>query len=442
MSVRFDVEWLDAPGVMDEVLAATWGRLGLSIRVPDSEEFILTRALDRSGGSRTGTYGAWFPLARWLVTHYWNLLYEAPLGARTLPGRECVANEAHRAWAQRHNLLAAREGFSLPDCAFVSDGDFVKIAVFPDQGAEKRTRRPVSFVSSGSMRVPRFELRESIASFVEATLKRLAEVAHDDVTALRDDWQAIIQSPQEEQALCEWAARLGLDPYDPDELSDELADFLERKVAPLAPPIRTDILNAVRRPKLEDAVRWLHARLPLERGLTGALAPQPEVRYQPAHQLGYARARTLRCDLALEQGNVPFEVEKRLGFGIGDEHLVDDAPPTIDAALISKDGRPVLLGAECDHDRRVFRWARGLYMWHFGYAAKSPRLITRAHGRVQRESRAFAAEFLAPHSLLSKRISAAEVDDSDIATLAGEFGVGEQVIRHQVANHRLAHIAE
>ena len=119
-----------------------------------------------------------------------------------------------------------------------------------------------------------------------------------------------------------------------------------------------------------------------------------------------------------------------------------DAPQTVDAALVADGAHPLLIGPELGHESRVFRWARGLYMWHFGYTAKSPRLITRAHGRVQRESRAFAAEFLAPHTVLAKRIVAAEVDDDDIASLADEFGVGKQVIRHQVANHRLAHIAE
>ena len=102
--MRFEFEWQPAPGVRDDVLAATWARLSLSVG-----DLYASEAIDlRSDSRRTGIYGSLFPLVEWLVEHWWHLLHE-PSPRFPMPGGR-AAPPLMRSWVQRHNLLAARDG--------------------------------------------------------------------------------------------------------------------------------------------------------------------------------------------------------------------------------------------------------------------------------------------------------------------------------------------
>lgn len=160
--------------------------------------------------------------------------------------------------------------------------------------------------------------------------------------------------------------------------------------------------------------------------------------------MAYARARSLRKKLRLEPGcNVLYEVEKNIGFGLEHEQIVSNVPSHINAALFADDdGTPVIVGPELHHDRRVFRWARALNLWEFGCAGDSPRLVTTSHARQQRESRAFAAELLAPARELARKLGGVEVSEDDLVNLSNEFGVGSQLIRYRIENHKLAVVSE
>ena len=58
--IRFRMEWQDAPGVRDTVLARTWRRL-----VIEAGGRLVTQAIDsRSESVRGGVYGSAFPPAR------------------------------------------------------------------------------------------------------------------------------------------------------------------------------------------------------------------------------------------------------------------------------------------------------------------------------------------------------------------------------------------
>ena len=59
----------------------------------------------------------------------------------------------------------------------------------------------------------------------------------------------------------------------------------------------------------------------------------------------------------------------------------------------------------------------------------------------QAQSRAFAAEFLAPAAALRRKINGGRADVEQIDDLGNEFGVSDWVIRHQIENHDLAKVA-
>ncbi len=56
-------------------------------------------------------------------------------------------------------------------------------------------------------------------------------------------------------------------------------------------------------------------------------------------------------------------------------------------------------------------------------------------------SRAFAAEFLAPHAMLKQDLSGSDVGEDEINELAGEYGVSAFAIKHQIENHNLAQVS-
>src|SRR4051794_5908227 len=117
--LEFAVEWHDAPGVKDAVLAKTWARLEIHLLDHQSNSIYLTRCIrTRSNSVQRGVYGSIFPLAEWVVENWWFLLFEPIRVANYHGGRGIDRNVKLRQWAQRHNLMAARERGSLPDLTF------------------------------------------------------------------------------------------------------------------------------------------------------------------------------------------------------------------------------------------------------------------------------------------------------------------------------------
>src|SRR5690606_36603245 len=150
-TMRFEVEWLEAPGVRDCVLAATWARLRMQAGGEDVTELVHLASDTR----RVGVDGPVFPLAEWLIENWWNVLYEPSPTSPLRPGRS--ARRWEQDWVRRHNLLAAREGTALPDAAFARDGEDIVVRWFPDPPEQDRSR--VRFVNGGQVRVaaPEFE---------------------------------------------------------------------------------------------------------------------------------------------------------------------------------------------------------------------------------------------------------------------------------------------
>ncbi len=214
--MRFEYEWLDAPGVKDRVLAATWARLRISAGPGEVTELLHVASDTR----RSAVYGPVFPLVEWLTEHWWHLLFEPSPTSPLKPGRGAPAWK--RGWIQRHNLLVAREGTALPDATFARDGDDIVVCWFPDSDPSRH--RQVRFLGTGQVRVPAADFERAAASFVNSTLKRLDETigTDEDVQRVCAAWAEIQAADEEERDLCRSLALLGLDPYDPDEATESL----------------------------------------------------------------------------------------------------------------------------------------------------------------------------------------------------------------------------
>jgi len=439
MGLSLRVEWLEAPGIRDVVDRQAWARLVIS----GGSGEVYTRCLDRDTGQvREGVYGSVFPLARWIADSYWNILNEAPRVPRARPGRELAKYRGLTPWLRRHNVLTAREGFSLPDLSLARDGDHLVLWAFPD-GPTCQARRPVRFLHQGVCRVSVEIVEGALHSFMEAVLERLREVDHHSVSALRQDWESVLRSREEERDLCERAARLGLDPYSSSDLTEADEEFLLGQIGRFPGALRGDLLDAADSlTRARSGSSWLNSLGGELRAAPPRISPVPGAPggAVPAHEVGYRAARAVRKEQSLKAVESPVvgRLADAYGFPFQTEQ-VDSTPEYVDGLLASGTGRqPMIFGRDVPHADKAFRWSRALYMWRFGHASKSPRLISRSQGRLQRESRAFAAELLAPAAAIRAVLDSDVVDDDEIEELAGRFNVRPKLVRHQIENHGLA----
>lgn len=437
----FDVEWLDAPGVKDRVLAATWARIRIAVGDQDLTELVHLGSESR----RASVYGSAFPLAEWLVENWWHLLFEPSPSTPLKPGRG--APPWKQAWTQRHNLLAAREGTPLPDATFVRDGDEVVVRWFPDPGVGHGER--VRFIGGAQRRIGADDFEASIGAFVDKVLQRLSEKVGEDEDAKRlaDAWRAIQVSDDDESYLCRALATLGLDPYDPDEATSELEEELGHLRSEFPDRMLADLLEGADAPRLGASAAWLRSC----RGeFVDGTAPHAYSTFPfswttSAHATGYALAQTVRAKLLGVGSVAPIdnlqELMSEVGWDTGALRRSADVDLLHGCVGLSKNsGKPILLapGTRGSEAQR-FLLARGLFFTSAD-ALGTGRLLTRATTRQQRASRAFAAELLAPASALASEVSG-RATESDVAALARRFGVSSLLIGHQLENHGIAAVS-
>ncbi len=427
--MTFRIEWEAAPGVSHPVLARTWERIEIAIG-----ETCVTTVLDRqTGGTRAGVYGSAFVVAEWIVRSFWFLLWESAPSAAPAP-----------AWLRRHSLAAAREGTSLPRLRCFRDEE--KIAAAWARDEQERGARPVTFIESGNAELEPAAVQAKLVDFVDLVLERVRGLDHPDVVGLREDWKAITSTTGDELLLCKRAARMGLDAYEPAEVSDELASLLTEAVGRLPAATGDDLLDAAIAPeKLGSSIATVAGAVRAD------AEPAPKVtKGVPKHDLGqrrngllpyeqgYALADALRRQLN-QSPDGPFDMPRALAsLHWSDVHQPQEAwaqlDPNVKAAVgMSPRGAPCLLSRPGRVTVDRFLVARGLYALLSGATAAAPRLLTNAGTRLQSASRAFAAELLAPAVALRARVPG-RLDEERVDELAQEFGVSPMVIQYQLEN--------
>jgi hypothetical protein len=443
--LEFRVEWLDAPAVKDLVLARTWARLELQVDGSGSPPRLLTLCVRTSSDSvHRGVYGSVFPVAEWIVENWWFLLFEPLRASEFRSGRTNAAVNHSLSWVQRHNLLAAREGGALPDVTIFRDGPSAVICWAPDPDEGDPTR-PTRFISgAGTARMTVSDLQSSLYHLVEAVLERLDSWNDQDSLRLRENWRAIVSSTETEADLCASSAMLGLDPYDPEELTDEVADLLEGEVASQPPLLKNDLLEASSGKTLRRDHEWTRVAASRLEGSHGDTNDQPMLEaaqqlMSAAHHVGYMAARAFRETFDIPDSpivNLIDLLRRKCGWPSAPEIILDGPSALPQLAMVGKDGDgvPRIVAGQSRHETsRRFRLARGVYFLRSADHPSTRRLITGAHSWDQRASRAFAAELLAPAAVLRADI-ADEVSDEVIDDLASKFHVSSWVIEHQLAN--------
>lgn len=429
LAIKFDWDSIDGPRGPE--LSATWAHF--EIRVGD---MLVTRLEDRnSKRTRDEISSPLYPLAEWMATNWWSLLYEIDS-----PYRSGIDG-----YNKRHNVSAASEGFALPSLRIQPEGKQVH-AVWKQLALPEYQ---VSFLNWGEAWLDREQVEEEFRTFISSVITRLEEKGVRE-TLLSEEWKAIVNADPDEKAFCIAAGQLGRDPYS---LNEDDVEALIAVIQSLPASVREEFLGAANYELLREqgnAIRQFVEKAdkttidlkPL-RELRGKISPD-EVNLTPWQQ-GYRAAQQLWARLGQKDKRVRSVSELGVVFKLNNKEwskaTVKPAEELrfLDAVVAStRTGSPYFAVESKAEHYKTFAVCRGLFEYLIAEPRGAAALVTKAYSERQKRNRAFAAEFIAPADELRNLVKTPLVTVKEIQELASEFGTSEYAIYHQLRNHRIA----
>jgi hypothetical protein len=436
-TLRLSFDWEPAETVRAPELRATWARLEVLVGGE-----CVTQAEDVELGSvGRSIYVPLYPLAEWIAYNWWFLKAHSrpasfPRALWSFASLRGAGGKLNR-WLEHHNVRAAGDGFLWPNLTIVPEGQFTRLAWFPD--GEATEQRPIRFIRRGDALVNSAVLEHTLARFVDHVLTRLDE-QHVRETPLSKEWRALQQTSDEEAEFCIAAARLGLDPF-----SEALpaAASIERASAELGSELFDDFVSAVSPKRIDAGLAWVTKarRLIAEQAPNGRVdavraqvAPGAVAPGARPWELGYRQAARLRDAMGLAP-EAPFDARGLMSVVRSNSH-----DPGLQAVggRSARDTDVLILGRPAGE--RASRFAQARALWHFVFEP-APRsfLITPAYTERQKIERAFAAELLAPAEGILRvlDLDTSEYAIEDVEAIAEHFNVSSTVVRHQIDNQVL-----
>lgn len=379
-----------------------------------------------------------FPIAEWLVHHWWALLFE-PCRGETPPRENVRWRDGEKEWLSRHCLRTADSGLFLPYLHFYSNGKNMAI-VWHEDALERSGDR---FCTYGAELIERAEAERAFRHFVCQVLEKLDGIHDERVEQLRQDWKAICDADADERLFCEAAGRMGLDPYDvnswPEGLETLLLNTLGKR---LEEPIAGDFLESTdpfNAAALWDWIQTVEKHWPLK---SHAPYYTEAAGYGRAKDAGYFLADKVRSEMGLANGapikDLP-EVANRLdGLNLTFTEHNHVPSENVRAVVGWKDLRTAaVVGPGRQQANQRFLMARGLCQVLVG-CSRGARLLSNARTWDQQMGRAFAAELLAPKEALAE-VARPDMDyeerDACQTDLAQKYGVSTVVIALQLENY-------
>lgn len=329
----------------------------------------------------------------------------------------------------------------LPSLYVFHDGQSLRAEWHSDpQGS--MPNMPGEFIADGADQLDSNATRDSLAQFIGMVLDRVAAADDSRVRETVEQWRAIQGADSEEQAFCTLAGRMGIDPYDHGEMTDELAGFFEHAGISPEDPLVRDLTEVARPESIARQWAWLSSvGLDLELGsnpvdLTFTLPPGEST----PPRFGYGLARVVRAAAGVSPESPLGAVELVARDVVGRRLRIEDRnhlPGHGVRAIIGQSGRDgdvVVAGPRSSRpDNQRFLCARSFYH-ALVTTSDSPRLVTDAFSWDQKASRAFAAELIAPRHALLARLSESHADSATIESLSREFNASTLVIEKQLEN--------
>ena len=419
MSVRMEHDWVEASPAADPLAQSTMAALSIEV-----DGCPVTTVLDRR--SRCCRNHVVIPLAyvaEWLVGNWWRLFHEVE-DERT----------SRTDFAETHDLAFAGEGFLLPSLRIAPTPQRMRLEWAPYRPSHSE----IEFTERGEADVERQELQDTFRGIVEVVRERLIG---DGLASelLQRDWAAIQGADADERDFCRAAALLGQDPFAvAPPLADQIVEFWHRA----EPSVREDALATANGNGLASLAGWLTDASRLLAATDGGSSwtdmrlALPKLTAPRPYQRGYELARAVRAQLELRHDRYEFRET-------GPEALpsVEATPPSGSSiqGLVAANGPACANAARGSAKRFLLARALGDFL---GRAEHGTAVLSVLATDRQAQSRAFAAEFLAPAASLRRRLAHTRVHPEELDDVAAAFGVSSYVVNHQIRNHRLAEVAE
>ena len=418
MSVHFRFEWVDAAPSPD--CAARHTMAALSV---EAGGLSVTSVRDRrSQVYRDHVVVPLFNLAEWLVNNWWHLWYEIGDTVQQKPGFE-----------QRHSLAFAGDGFVLPQLTMVQSSGRMHLRW--TRWAPRHAS--IEFVDEDETFVSRADLETEFRTIVEAVVERLRsmDAGSPASVSLVEAWDAINSLDPEEEEFSGAAALLGIDPFDVENsMAETIAAFWQRA----APSIREEALASADERTLPRVSEWLEHTIETlqtaerKSDWTKIRASLSPVQAAEPWRRGYELANSVRRLLDVGDGRFEFQDKGPLAI-----HHGEGVTPCSRIHGLVAENAPACVTTGRSETGKRFLLARALGDY-VGRPEPGVGILTSLFTDRQAQSRAFAAELLAPAESLRSRLDDRFADDDTIDEIGREFGVSSQVVLHQIENHDLA----
>ena len=367
---------------------------------------------------------------------------DARLSVSVYPLAEGIAADWWRIFGGRdewYSLKKNRGGYAIPDVRLRFDGDGFDVECRPYRYANP----PVFFPEDRRERLQRSDVENALKDFLTSVLCQV-ESSSGPESGFRAQWNAIwasLQNP-EEASFCEAAGALGHDPYD---VHDDIAAFIEESAKLFIGEQLIEFLGGLRtssdRSGILDWVRRSERR-PRYKSLIPAVKYAREEMRTAASASGRPWERGYRCARASRRALDMLQNERlrsvsALAKRLEAPHFSTVASVPGVAALVhtGDDGACIHLGRAQGRSKiaqagNLFAFARAI-----GDAVANPpaeRSVVNNLHEASRQAcgRAFAAEFLAPVDEIASMLN----DGRDVAMIADEFGVANEVVDRQIQN--------
>ena len=296
----------------------------------------------------------------------------------------------------------------------------------------------IEFIGEGRATVDREALESEFRRLIEAVLARLGGIPHgtDLCEFLSSDWEAINSLEADEAEFVQAAALLGIDPFD---VQDSVANALVKFWETSQPSIRQEVLASADEESLAHVGRWLDdslARLEESDHGTGWGAVReaaPADLSGAPWTRGYALADSVRHHLGIGEDKVEFDSSGSLAL----PNLTLQTPCKRIQGLVASNAPTCVTAPSSRETGKRFLLARALGDY-IGRAQPGPGILSSLLTDRQAQSRAFAAQFLAPADSIRARLEDQQPEEGLIDEIGFEFGVSSEVIRRQIDNHQLA----
>ncbi len=372
-----------------------------------------------------------YPLASWMATSWWRLLFE-PLPASRKPSVD---------WRMAHELTASNQGFIWPRVIFASDTKSIKIWATSSNLAEKQS---VRYINSLDHPVSEnfLEFDQIAADFIESVVSRLNQTEVHG-TSLAHLWEKV-QEERSDPYSTRYRRREAELGFDPDECPNEIVEEALTLAEQMGDEMLSELAPTCGKESSETQPFRTIKELIQSSGIKGKPFDLSNLSVnQVAMKAPWQQAKEVASFVRKEIGNEENPLtNKTLCDLLGLQESEYDSWYPQNRQSISM-AVPLENDVFCYHPRKKyptakrFEFARliGDYLL-YGDNGRSWLASTDIKTSRQKYQRAFAAEFLCPFDNLQDYLNN-DYSESAIEDASGYFNVSEQTIKMILINNRL-----